>query len=150
MLEAYFVVFNNLEHLFAESYFRVHHRLININNRKAYLACNTRDNIFIGFIYALSPYLILALPMFLLSNALTYNEAAIFRLVEIAIYVWCGINIILTVMELHDYSFWQAILNIILTAVCFVLMLAFAIILYALGYQLVTYFGSVIKEVTTR
>ncbi|MBQ4255593.1 MAG: YIP1 family protein, partial [Bacilli bacterium] len=107
-------------------------------------------DIFIGFIYALSPYLILALPLFLLSNALTFNEAAIFHLVEWAVYIWCGANIIFTVMELHDYSFWQAILNILLTLVCFVLILAFALILYALGYQLFSYLGSLITEAFTR
>ncbi|MCR5491253.1 MAG: hypothetical protein K6F32_03895 [Bacilli bacterium] len=107
-------------------------------------------DIFIGFIYALSPYLILALPMFLLSNVLTYNEAAIFHLVEWAVYIWCGVNLVLTVMELHDYSLGQALINILLTVVCFVLLIAFALILYALGYQLFSYFGSVIQEVFTR
>ena len=86
----------------------------------------------------------------LLSNALTYNEAAIFHLLEWVVYIWCGINVLLTIMELHDYTFWQAIVNVILTTVCFVLLLAFALILYALGYQLSMYLGSVFKEVFTR
>ena len=107
-------------------------------------------DIFIGFIYALSPYLIFSIPLFLISNALTYNEAAIFHLLEFVVYAWCGINIILVIMELHDYSLGKAIVNILLTLVCFVLLLAFALILYALGYQLATYLGSVIQEVTTR
>ena len=107
-------------------------------------------DIFIGFIYALSPYLIFAIPMFLISNIVTYNEEAIYKMVEFVIYAWCGINIILTVMELHDYSFWKALLNILLTLICFVLVLAFVAIIYVLGYQLVTYVIGVIKEVLIR
>ena len=107
-------------------------------------------DIFISFIYALSPYLIFAIPLFLISNAVTYNEEAIYRMVEFVIYGWCGINIFLTIMELHDYSFWQAVVNILLTVICFILLLAFVAILYVLGYQLVTYIIGVIKEVAVR
>ena len=107
-------------------------------------------DIFISFIYALSPYLVLALPLFLLSNALTYNEQALFYILSGLIYLWCGVNIVLTVMELHDYSLGKAIINILLTLVCFVLVIAFVFILYVLGYQLFNYLFSIFKEVAAR
>lgn len=107
-------------------------------------------DIFIGFIYALSPYIVLSIPLFLISNITTYNEQAIYYLVVGIVYAWCGINIILTIMELHDYSFWKAIINILLTLVCFILVIAFAFIIYVLCNQLFTYIGSVIREVIIR
>ena len=107
-------------------------------------------DIFISFIYALSPYLIFALPLFLISNIVTFNEQAIYYMVVGLVYAWCGINIILTVMELHDYSLGKALINIILTLVCFILVIAFVLILYVLGYQLVSYLVNVIKEVAIR
>ncbi len=107
-------------------------------------------DIFISFIYALSPYLLLALPLFLLSNALTYNEQALFYILSGLIYLWCAVNIVLTVMELHDYSFGKAIINILLTLVCFILVIAFVFILYVLGYQLFNYIFSIFKEVAAR
>lgn len=107
-------------------------------------------DIFIAFIYALSPYLIFSLPLFLISNIVTYNEQAIYFMVVGVIYAWCGINIVLTVMELHDYSLWKAIINIILTLVCFILIIAFVFIIYVLGYQLFSYIVSVFKEVVIR
>ena len=103
-------------------------------------------DIFISFIYALSPYLLLSLPLFFLSNVFTYNEQAIYYIIVGLVYAWCGVNILLTVMELHDYSLGKAIINILLTLVCFILVIAFAFILYVLGYQLVMYIVSVIKE----
>ena len=107
-------------------------------------------DVFTGFIYALSPYLIFSLPLFLISNVVTYNEQAIYFMVMTIVYAWCAINIVLTVMELHDYSFWKAILNIILTLVCFILVIAFALIVYVLGYQLFAYLSGVLKEVMMR
>ena len=107
-------------------------------------------DIFISFIYALSPYLIFSVPLFLISNIVTYNEQAIYYMVVGVIYAWCGINIILTVMELHDYSFWKAIINILLTLVCFILLIAFVLILYVLGYQLFSYLFGVFREVSIR
>ncbi len=107
-------------------------------------------DIFISFIYALSPYLIFALPLFLISNIVTFNEQAIYFMVVGLVYAWCGINIILTVMELHDYSLGKALINIILTLVCFILVIAFVLILYVLGYQLVSYIVNVVKEVAIR
>ena len=102
--------------------------------------------VYIGLIYALSPYLICAIPIFLISNVLTYNEQIIYDVLIAAVYIWCAINIFLTIMELHDYSFWKAVKNILLTLVCFVLVIAFAFIIYMLGYQLITYLISVFKE----
>ena len=107
-------------------------------------------DIFISFIYALSPYLILALPLFLISNALTFNEQAIYYILGGFIYLWCGVNVVLTVMELHDYSLGKAIINILLTLVCFILVIAFVFILYVLGYQLFHYLISIFKEVASR
>ena len=107
-------------------------------------------DIFISFIYALSPYIVFSLPLFLISNIVTYNEQAIYYMVIGVMYAWCGFNIVFTVMELHDYSLWKAIINILLTLVCFVLVIAFAFILYVLGYQIFHYFANVLKEVTMR
>ncbi len=104
-------------------------------------------DIFISFIYALSPYIVFSIPLFLISNIVTYNEQALYFLAVGIVYAWCGVNIVLTVMELHDYSLWKALINILLTLVCFILVIAFAIILYILGYQLFSYLFGVIKEV---
>jgi len=107
-------------------------------------------DIFIAFIYALSPYIILSLPLFLISNIVTYNEQSLYFMAVGIVYAWCVINIILTIMELHDYSLGKAIINILLTLVCFILIIAFVLIIYVLGYQLFTYLGSLFREAMVR
>lgn len=101
---------------------------------------------FISYIYALTPYLVLALPIFLISRVLTYNESVVYNTLIGLVYVWCGINVFLTVEELHDYSFGQAVKNILLTLFAFFMLVLFVIVIYMLGYQLVNYFGNLIRE----
>lgn len=100
---------------------------------------------FISLIYALMPYLILALPIFLISRSLTYNESFLYYALLGLTYLWCGVNIIMTIMELHDYSLPKALLNIILTVICLVLAVAFLFILYVLGYQLIEFLIGLFK-----
>ncbi len=104
---------------------------------------------FITFIYALAPYLILALPMFIISRFLTYNEQIIYDLLMIVIYGWSAVCVFRTIMELHDYTFWQAIKNIILTLFAFLMAILFVIVLRMLLTQFFGYFASLFREIFT-
>ncbi len=104
---------------------------------------------FITFIYALAPYLILALPMFVISRFLTYNEQIIYDLLMIVIYGWSAVCVFRTIMELHDYTFWQAVKNIILTLFAFLMAILFVIVLRMLLTQFFGYFASLFREIFT-
>lgn len=102
---------------------------------------------FISFVYAISPYLIMALPVFILSNFLTYNESVVYYFCEIVMYGWCAICIFRAIMELHDYSFWKTVKNILLTIFAFAMVLLFAVVLRMLFAQLFGYIGAIFEEV---
>ena len=101
---------------------------------------------FIAFIYALSPYLLLALPMFVVSNFLTYNESIIYQLLMVVTYGWSGICLFRAIMELHDYTFWQTVKNIVLTLFAFAMAILFVIVLRMLLTQFFGYFASLFRE----
>ena len=101
---------------------------------------------FIAFIYALSPYLLLALPMFVVSNFLTYNEDIVYQLLMIVTYGWSAICLFRAIMELHDYTFWQAVKNIVLTLFAFAMAILFVIVLRMLLTQFFGYFASLFRE----
>ena len=101
---------------------------------------------FIAFIYALSPYLLLALPMFVVSNFLTYNENIVYQLLMILTYGWSAICLFRAIMELHDYTFWQTVKNIILTLFAFAMAILFVIVLRMLLTQFFGYFASLFRE----
>ncbi len=102
---------------------------------------------FIAFVYALSPYLIMALPVFIISNVLTYNESVIYTFLEIIMYGWSAICVFRAIMELHDYSFGKTIKNLLLTVFAFAMALLFFVVLRMLVTQLFGYLGAVIGEV---
>ena len=102
---------------------------------------------FIAFIYALSPYLLLALPMFVISNFLTYNEDIVYTILMILTYGWSAICLFRAIMELHDYTFWQTIKNIILTLFAFAMAILFVIVLRMLLTQFFGYFASLFREI---
>lgn len=100
-------------------------------------------------IYALAPYLILALPIFIISNFLTYNETVVLQALQILMYAWMAINLFRSIAELHDYSFGGTIKNILLTAFCFAMVLLFIIVIRMLATQLFGYFFELFTEMFT-
>lgn len=104
-------------------------------------------DIYICTIYAFAPVLMLSIPIFALTNILAFNEMIIYQIVNIIMYGWTFILLFLTYQQVHDYTFWQTVKNILLTAVTFVLSLLAVVILYMLVSQLFGYTSSVITEV---
>lgn len=102
---------------------------------------------FICFMYALTPYLIMALPIYILSNFLTFNEQVIYTFAELIMYGWSGVCIFRAIGELHDFSFGKTVKNIFLTIFAFAMLLLFIIIIRMLFMQLFGYIGSIIGEV---
>ena len=102
---------------------------------------------FISFIYALTPYLIMALPLAILSNALTFNESFVYTFLQIVMYGWSAICVFRAIMELHDYSIGKTIKNIILTVFAFAMVLLFFVVLRMLFAQIFGYFGAIFAEV---
>jgi len=104
-------------------------------------------HLYISTIYSLTPYLIGAIPIFLLSRILTLNEQFIYTFANIVMYGWCAVLLFKNYQEAHDYTFGKTIKNILLTAVCFVFFILAAYILYMLTKELFDYIAQVLREV---
>ncbi len=107
-------------------------------------------HVYCGTIYALSPYLVLMLPLQIISNALTANESFFYQFGYMVIICWCGILLYLMVQEVHVYSVSEAIKNICVTVITMLLFLLAAFTLYLLGQQLWQFVVSIYKEVALR
>jgi hypothetical protein len=107
-------------------------------------------DLYVGTIYALSPYLLLALPIMLLSRALTYNEEFLYTLLEIVMYGWSAILLFRHYAEMHDYSFLKTIKNLLLTVVAFAAFILAAYVIYMMASQLFGYLAQVFKELFNR
>jgi tetratricopeptide (TPR) repeat protein len=107
-------------------------------------------DLYVSTIYALSPYLLMALPIMLISRALTYNEQFLYTLLQIVMYGWCVILLFKNYSAMHDYSFWKTVKNLLLTIVAFAAFVLAAYVIYMMCSQLFGYLGQVFKELFNR
>ena len=105
---------------------------------------------FIGVMVAFAPMLILKLPLSILSNFLTYNEAYLFDLINIVIWVWSIFNVILVFKSVHNYTLGELIANIILTAMAVVILVFLFLMIYILFMQFYDFVIGLIKEAIVR
>jgi DNA-binding beta-propeller fold protein YncE len=108
------------------------------------------SEVYISTIYALSPYLLFALPIALISNVLTYNEAFIYDYSMAIIQGWSALLVCITVKELHDFTFLQTVRNLFLTVFAIVLAALVLFLLVLLFNQEVEFIQSIIQELRNR
>ncbi len=107
-------------------------------------------HVYCGAIYALSPYLLLMLPLQIISNVLTENESFLYSFGQTFIICWCAVLLYLMVQEVHVFTISQTVKNLCVTLVTMGLFLLAAFTLYLLGTQLWEFLVSIYKEVAIR
>ncbi|HQO05531.1 MAG TPA: YIP1 family protein [Fervidobacterium sp.] len=107
-------------------------------------------DIYVGTAYALSPYIVFTIPLVLLSNVLTLNEAFIYQLGSVGIIFWCVVLIYTMIMQVHDYSFFGTLKNILVTLFAMAIVCLVAFILYVVWNQVYAFIYDIVQEVITR
>jgi tetratricopeptide (TPR) repeat protein len=126
--------------------------LIVIWNTANYLVSTISDgegrirDVVIGSAYSLFPYALLVLPIALVSNVLTLNEVFIYSFSTQIMYFWMALMLFLMVKEIHNYSFWETIRNILITLFTMALFVLTGYILYVLFNQLFNFISALIQE----
>lgn len=103
-------------------------------------------HVVIGTAYSLFPYALLALPIALLSNLLTFNESFVYAFSTQLVLVWTGIMLVIMVKEIHNYSFSETVRSILITLFTMAIFLLAAYILYVLFNQLYEFILAIIRE----
>lgn len=107
-------------------------------------------DIYMGTAYALTPYVIIQLPLIIISNFITREETTFYYVFSDISFLWCAVLIFMAMMMIHSYSFFKTLLFTIFTifgmAVFFFIMLLF----FSLISQGIGYFISLGKEVIFR
>ncbi|MBN8635034.1 MAG: YIP1 family protein [Anaerolineae bacterium] len=107
-------------------------------------------HVIIGSAYSLFPYVLLGLPITLISNVLTLNEEFIYSFSMQLVWLWSGIMIVIMVKEVHNFSFGETVRNILATLFTMAMFLLTTYILYVLFTQLYEFVAAVIREVGLR
>ena len=106
----------------------------------------TLRQIFLLPAYGLLPVICALLAVTAVSHALTYNEAFLLTIILIVGIVWSAVIIFLGLMTLHEYSFKETVLSLILTLMFMLILVIVCIILTMMWNSLRSFLVSVGKE----
>jgi hypothetical protein len=107
-------------------------------------------DIVIGSAYALVPYIVIGIPLAIVSNAMTMSEGSIYGFVSNGMMVWIGLLMFWKIQCIHNYSVGETALNIILS-LCTMLVIGVLVFLTAgLTNDLISLFYEMGQELIIR
>ncbi len=110
----------------------------------------TLKDVYIATCYALAPYVLLQLPMIVLSNCLTNDELAFYTILNTLSLMWSGGLIVCGMMQIHDYGLGKTLLFIVMTIAAMLVVIFLLLLFFTLVGDGIGYFTSIYKEITFR
>lgn len=107
-------------------------------------------DVYMGMCYSLTPYILIMNPVTILSNVLTKEEGAFLAYFEVIALAWAFVWILISVMQIHDYSLMKAILAIAFSVVGMMIIVFLVMLFFSLVSDAVAFFISVGKELIYR
>ncbi|WP_261134274.1 YIP1 family protein [Bacillus sp. Marseille-Q3570] len=107
-------------------------------------------SVYIGTVYALSPYLIFSIPVTLMSKGLTNMEVVLYDFSKKAIILWSAFLLFMMVKEIHSYEIGQTIKNMVLSVAGMLVLGIISFILFGLSNQVIDFMYSIFQEVKLR
>ena len=107
-------------------------------------------DIYIGMCYALVPYILIQLPMILVSNMLTFEEGSLYSVMLSISVIWCVFLAFVGLMEIHDYGPGKTFIFIIVTIVGAAVIIFLILVFFSLLSDAFGFFVSLYREVSYR
>ena len=108
------------------------------------------SDLYIGLAYCMTPYLIAALSLQIITNVLVQNESFVYHFPMLLVIGWSVILFFMMVQEMHNYTFKQTVKNLLITLCTIFLFLLIGFIIYLLFGQLRDFVVSIVQEVAIR
>jgi len=106
--------------------------------------------VYVGTAYAMAPYTIAAPFILILTYILTLNEAFYINFAWYLSLAWSVVLIFLGIMEIHNYTFKEALKNVLITIFFMAMAITAFAVLYIIWGQVVDFLNQLIGEVTYR
>ena len=107
-------------------------------------------DIYMAMCYALVPYILIQLPMVIISNALTYEEGSIFTVMLSVSVVWCAFLVFIGLMEVHDYGPGKTLIFLVVTVIGAMVIIFLVLTFFSLLSDAIAYFVSLYREIVYR
>lgn len=108
------------------------------------------SDIYMGMCYSLTPYILIMNPITIISNVVTKEEGAFIVYFEYLALGWAAALILVSVMQIHDYSLMKAILAIAFSLFGMLVIVFLIMLFFSLVSDAVAFFISVGKEIMFR
>jgi hypothetical protein len=110
----------------------------------------TMKHIYMALGYALTPIVLIQLPLIFISNLMTVQEGAFYYYLTSFSEIWCGLLVLCAVMMIHDYTLGKAVATIIATIVGMLVIIFVILLFFSLITDAAAYFISLYKEIAFR
>ncbi|MBR4500912.1 MAG: YIP1 family protein [Clostridia bacterium] len=107
-------------------------------------------DIYMAMCYALVPYILIQLPLILVSNMLTAEEGSFYSVLLSVSLVWCAFLVFVGLMEVHDYGPGKTIVFLIVTVVGACVIIFLMLTFFSLLSDALAYFISMYREIVFR
>ena len=107
-------------------------------------------DIYMAMCYALVPYILIQLPMVIISNGLTFEEGSIFSVMLTVSVIWCAFLVFIGLMQVHDYGPGKTMIFIIVTIVGAMVIIFLVLTFFSLLSDAIAYFVSLYREIVYR
>lgn len=107
-------------------------------------------DVYRGTLYALSPYIVFAAPIAVMSLAMTNMELVLYTFARDGMVLWSALLMFFMLKEVHGYELGETFRNIFVTIIGMMVMAILAFILFGLSNQVIDFVHSVSQEVIIR
>ncbi len=107
-------------------------------------------DIYMAMCYALLPYILIQLPLVLISHVISFDEYAYYTVLAGISVLWCVALAFVGLMEVHDYSAGKTVVFVIATVFGAMVILFLVLVFFSLLSDAVGYFVSLYREVVFR
>ena len=107
-------------------------------------------DIYMAMCYALVPYILIQLPLILISHVISFDEAAYYSVLASISVIWCVFLAFVGLMQVHDYSPGKTFLFLIITVFGALVILFLLLVFFSLLSDAIGFFVSLYREIAFR
>ena len=107
-------------------------------------------DIYMAMCYALVPYILIQLPLILVSNMLTYEEGSFYSVFLSISLIWSAFLAFVGLMEVHDYGPGKTLIFILVTILGAAVIIFLLLVFFSLLSDAAAYFYSMYREIVFR
>ena len=108
------------------------------------------QDIYMAMCYALVPYILIQLPLVLISHVISFDEYAYYTVLAGISVIWCAALAFVGLMEVHDYSAGKTVVFLVATIFGAMVILFLVLVFFSLLSDAVGYFVSLYREIIFR